>query len=1133
MVPPRVVGLTAGRGAGAYVELRAHTGFSFGTAAVTPEALAGRAAALGYPALGLTDAADLGGVVRFALACRRAGVTPIVGLELAVTPDPGAPDADDPTPRPVALLARTREGYRALAALVTRARSGNLAAWAGEDAGRAAGAPARGRPHVPWREVAALAGGGRDLVLLTGPTVGPLAARVRRGDRAGAARLLGIYREAFGDALAVEVQLHHAGRREEALAGALAALAERERARWAVAGDVRYVDAAGRRAFDVLLALRHGTTLDAAAERGLLLPNDEWTLHAPAAVAERWRGRGAGVAATGEVAALCGDGFALPWARPALPHFAVPGGLAADAFLARCVDEGARERWGDGFGEAQRAQLAHELDVVRRLGFAGFFLIMWDAVREARRRGIMCQGRGSAANSAVAYTLGITAVDPVRHGLLFERFLSEARADGLTEAPDIDLDVEADRREELLDYVYATYGRAHAALACVAQTYSASTAVLDVCRAYGVPPATAHALSKRLHYVDPAEGAAALRGGLAAAHGLDVAAPRGDALAQAVAAFEGLPRLRSTHPGGFVLSAEPLAAAAPVEPTTMGRTILQYDKDDLDALGVPKFDFLGLGSLSAVRRAFDLVEQRTGERPEIYRLPPDDPATFATVAAGDTVGMFQIESRAQIASLVHTRPERLYDLVVQVALIRPGPIVAKFVHPYTRRRRGQERVEYPAGMEPVLAPILARTCGIPIFQEQAMRLAVDVAGYTAAEADGLRRTMGHQRKAARLAAAIAELEARMAARGVDPGVAGQLAEDLKVFANYGFPESHAWSFALVAYATAWCKTHEPAAFYAGLLDAQPMGFYSVATLVHDARRRGVEVRLPCLAFGEAACTLEERDDAPDRPALRVGWRQVRGLGAGALARLTAARARSPFRGVADAVRRAALAREEAAALARAHAFAVWVPDRRRAAWEALRAVGDTLPLAPARPAPAGPDDDDSYDDPRDGYAPPPPDPHAAVTADYNAMGLSTAGHPMDRYREWCARVGAASSDQLARCRGGERVVAAGLVTARQAPATAKGTVFLMLEDAHGTSNVIVPARVDARDREGVRHAAFVLAYGRAERDGPLVNVVAQRVEGFGPEVLRGAAVARVGHGPMATLAAADDPPLRHRSHDFR
>ena len=369
--------------------------------------------------------------------------------------------------------------------------------------------------------------------------------------------------------------------------------------------------------------------------------------------------------------------------------------------------------------------------------------------------------------------------------------------------------MEADRREELLNYVYAKYGRAHAALTGVVQKYSASTAVQDVCRAYGVPVETAFALSKRVHRLDPAAGAAALAAGLAAEHGLDVTTPRGRAIVAAAAAFEGLPRMRSTHPGGFVLSSRPLAECAPVEPTTMGRTILQYDKDDLGLLGIPKFDFLGLGALTAVRRAFDLLERRTGARPTLYDLPQDDPETFAMIAAGDTVGTFQIESRAQIASLVHTRPERMYDLVVQVALVRPGPIIGKFVRPYTERRRGRAEIEYPGGLDALLAPILGRTQGVPIFQEQAMRLAMEVGGYNAAEADALRRTMGHESKAARLHAALATLRDRMIAKGITPDVAAQLADDLKGFGHYGFPESHAWSFAYIAYATAYLKAHQP------------------------------------------------------------------------------------------------------------------------------------------------------------------------------------------------------------------------------------------------------------------------------------------------------------------------------------
>ncbi|GJG88276.1 error-prone DNA polymerase [Gemmatimonadetes bacterium T265] len=1095
-----------------FVELRAHSAFSFGTSSAAPEQLVTRAAELGYTSIGLTDASDLGGVVRFTLACRRLKLRPVVGVELLVDG------------RPMALLARTAEGYRHLAALVTRARSGRLAEWSRDDAGRAAKAPPRGHPQVRWRDVAERAAG---LTLLTGPTRGHLGALLRRGQRGEAERLLAEWREAFAGAggethLAVEVQLHHAGRREEALAGALAALAERAGVRWAVTNDSRYVGEAGRRAFDVLVALRHGTTLDDAAARGLLLPNELWGLPSPEAVARRWTGREAGVEATAEIAEACGgnDGFELSWARPALPDVPLSDGHTSyadvDALLRARVEAGARVRWGDSLSARQRAQIEHELGVIGRLGFAGFFLVMWDAVREAERRNILCQGRGSAANSAVAYVLGITAVDPVEHGLLFERFLSAARADGLTEAPDIDVDVEHDRREELLDYVYRQYGRAHAAIACIVQTYSAPTAVQDVCRAYGVPVEVAFALSKRLHHVDPEEGAAALRDGLAAEYGLsaagfDPATPRGDALLRAVAAFEGVPRMRSTHPGGFVLSAEPLADTCPVEPTTMGRTILQYDKDDLDALGIPKFDFLGLGALSMVRRAFDVVERRSGVRPHLYRLPQDDPETFAMISAGDTFGTFQIESRAQISSLVHTRPEKMYDLVVQVALIRPGPIVAKFVRPYVERRRGRASVDYPAGLEARLKPILGRTQGLPIFQEQAMALSVELAKYKPEEADELRRTMGNQRKLPRLMAALETLRIRMVEGDVPEEVAAKLTEDLRSFANYGFPESHAWSFALIAYATAWLKRHEPAAFYAGLLNAQPMGFYSVSTLVHDARRHGLEVRLPCLVAGAAECTIEERDGAPDAPALRVGWKLVRGLGDGALARLTAARAAGSFGSVADVVRRAGLTRAEATALARAHAFATWEPDRRRAAWEALRAAGDALPLAPARDAGEG------------GYAPSAPDAHAGVSADYHALGLSVAGHPMARHRPWCDRVGALHSAGVARCRGGTQVVTAGLVIVRQKPSTAKGTVFLLLEDEHGTLNVIVNRRLVERCREAVHRAVFVVVYGRAECEGALVNVVARAVEPLE------AVVAANGGSPND---GAPDAGFAYRSHDF-
>lgn len=1063
-----------------YAELRAHSAFSFGAAATAPETLAARAAALGYRTLGLTDCADLGGVVRFTLECRRQEIKPVIGIELVV---------DD---HPLALLARTAEGYRNISALVTLSRSGRLERWTKDDApgpnGRrkttgGAAAPPRGRPAVRSSDLLAHAEG---LILLSGPPSGRLATLLRAGRRHDAARLLGEWREAAGgDNVAIEVHHHAAGRGEEALAAALIDFAEREGVQWMVAGDPRYALPEERRALDVLTALRHDCTIDDAAARGLLLPNDEWMLQPPEHVAERWAGRERGLEASLEIASRCD--FDLSWVRPPLPAFPVPEGRTPDDWLRERAFEGARERWGDEISEAQRAQIEHELTVIAKLGFAGFFLVMHDAVREARARRILCQGRGSAANSAVTFCLGVTAVDPVKHGLLFERFLSESRVDGLTEAPDIDVDIEHDRREELLDYMYERYGRPHAAIACIVQMYSAPTAIQDAMRAYGYPAELAFSLSKRLHYSEASTGVEKLREGMAKEYGLDVDTPRGEALLQAIAAFDGLPRMRSTHPGGFALSAAPIGEYCPVEPTTMGRTILQYDKDDLDAVGIPKFDFLGLGALAMVRRSFDVIEARTGMRPQLYTLPQDDPKTFAMIALGDTLGTFQIESRAQIASLVHTKPERLYDLVVQVALIRPGPIQARFVNPYTERRRGREEVTYP---HPDLEPILARTMGIPIFQEQAMRISQALAGYTAAEADELRRTMGNQRKQARLAAALERLRTRMIERGVDAEVAGRIAEDLASFANYGFPESHAWSFALIAYATAYLKAHHPTEFTVGILNAQPMGFYSVSTLVQDARRHGVEVRLPCLAGGAADCTAEETGD-PARPALRLGWRFIRGIGDKSLEALGAARAGGEFDGIADVVRRARLTRADATALARAHAFAAWEPDRRRAAWQALRAVGDTLPLAPSR---------------ADSFAPRPIEHHAAVVADYNALGLSISGHPMERFRPWLRKIGARDSAELQRCRNGEQVIIAGLVIVRQRPQSAKGTVFILLEDEHGQTQVIVSRKMDEAHREVVRFSTFLAVYGRVERDGPLASLVAtafkrldERIEGDGGE----------------------------------
>ena len=1059
-----------------FVELRARSAFSFGDGTATPEALVARAEELGYTALGLTDAADLGGIIRFALAAREHGIRPIAGAELRV----GG--------RPAAFLARDETGFRNLAALVTRARLDNR----------------RGQPGVSFAEMRERSTG---LHALTGPAAGPIASRLRTGKPAEAARELSRWREVFGGRLAVEVQLHHASGAEAALADALIELAERHRVPWVVTNEPRYLDDSGRRVHDLLTALRAGVDVDTAFRRGMLLPNGEWRLKSPAEMARCWEGREAGIEESRRIAGECS--FDLQWLRPPLPCFPLPPGENDNSFLRAQVYAGAAERWGS-IGARERKQIEHELGVVQRLGFAGFFLVMWKAVRFARSQGILCQGRGSAANSAVAFCLGITAVDPVKHNLLFERFLSEARTDGLTEAPDIDVDFEMHRREEVLNYIYDSYGREHAAITCTTQVYRAPSALQDAMRALGYSTELALQLSKRLHRHRPAEGADLLEKELAKRFGLDTEDARGRALLAALRAMDDLPRMRSTHVGGFVLSSAPLGEHMPIERTTMGRTILQFDKDDLDAVGVPKFDFLGLGGLTAVRLAFDAIEQRTGKRLELYNLPQDDPKTFEMISRGDTIGTFQIESRAQIQSILQTRPEYLYDLVVQVALIRPGPIQGEFVSPYTRRRRGLEEVKYlQPELEPVLRPILERTYGIPIFQEQAMSIAMALGGFSAAEADELRRAMGHSRKRDRLLTTLQKLHERFIANGLTRNTADHLVAQLEGFGNYGFPESHAWSFALIAYATAYLKAHFPTEFLLGLLNAWPMGFYAPATLVHDARRAGVTVLPPCLRDGEWECTFTKCESAKVRKcesggeghsalrtphsALRIGWRHIRGLGKKTREALQAARIDGPFTSVEDVIRRAGLGRTEALHLARAGAFEAWEPGRRKAAWEALRAAGDLLPLAPTRRLPFEPQELAGQE---------------LIFLDYLATGICVHGHPMEHLRPRLRSAGFASSSDLRWIPPNTPITVAGLVVARQHPETSKGTVFVLLEDEEGLINVIVPAKLYAANREVVKFSPFLLVEGRFERKGPVMNVVGRK---------------------FRTLKAA---PIVSRSHDF-
>ena len=1034
-----------------YTELRPHTAFSFGDGSITPERLIARAAELGYDAIGITDTADLGGIVRAVMEGKSRGVRVIAGAELRVDGHPAA------------FLARTAQGYRNLAALVTASRVGTWRTW-----DKATAAKERGQPGVTWAQVCEHSAG---LHALTGPASGAIASFLRAGDQPGAAKQLDEWREVFGERLAVEVQMHHVGGDEAALAGALIALSQWCAVPWVVANDPRYVDDTSRLVHDMLTALRYGYDIEGAERAGVLHPNGEWRLLSPADMRQRWRRAEQGIEESARIASLCG--FDLAWMRPPMPTFAVPEGSNDIAFLREKLYEGARERWGPQLSDAQRNQLEHELAVINKLGFAGFFLVMWDAVHFARSRGILCQGRGSAANSSVAYCLGITAVDPVKHGLLFERFLSEVRVDGKAEAPDIDVDFEHDRREEVLDYVYEKYARPHAAIACIVQTYRAPNAVLDSMRALGYPVELATSISKQLHRYDPRDAAIHMQEKYAQEAGLDVTTPRVKGLLKAIAGFEGLPRLRATHVGGFVLSSSPLGDWLPIEQTTMGRTIVQFDKDDLDAVGVPKFDFLGLGGLAMIRRAFDVIERRTGEHLEMYNLPYDDKETYAMVSRGETVGTFQIESRAQISSIVHTKPEHLYDIVVQVALIRPGPIQAKFVRPYTQRRRGRERVTF---LHPKLEPILARTQGIPIFQEQAMAIAMALGGYTGGEADELRRTMGNIRKEARLIAALDRLRTRMIGEGITPDLATTICADLMSFANYGFPESHAWSFALIAYATAYLKVHYPTEFFLGLLNAWPMGFYSPATLIHEAKRWGVEVRTPCL--------LARRLGVHDRAV--EGSRSSRtahrlALCAGDGGEVTGEIARGARGGRVHVDRRCGAAREaqpRGGDVPRARGFVQRVGEEPASCRVGSAASVGRHAATWRRPIARR-------------TIPKPMTKHEVIALDYLTTGTSVHGHPMQALRDQLRADGVKDSRELEQMRDRNRIAVAGLVVVRQRPGTAKGTLFLLLEDEHGFMNVIVPNKLVEPNAKVVKYAQFLLVRGRVEREGNAISVLGE------------------------------------------
>ena len=1193
-----------------YAELHCHSAFSLLDGASTPEVLVRRAVELGIRALALTDHDELGGAVRFSRVARAAGLEAIVGTELTIAPAENAPGS----PSHLTLLARTAEGYANLSELVTRGRSGTAETQGArpESTSRVpitnSWAPNRGLPRVTWGELAELGAG---LYALTGCPQGELARRVRAGDGKGARELLDFLGSAFRGYVAVEVW-DHALPEERALADRLLELADRRELPAVASNDVHYALPSGRIVHDVLTCLRHQVTLDEAGTR--LHPNGEWYLKPPSVVWRRWRHRPDVVENTLALAAECS--FRLADLAPTMPGFQVPAGVTTQEYLERLVWRGALERYG-GMGQVRngdpirvapfvpdhltpgltqrvRRQIRHELEVIKRLDLAGYFLTVWDIVRFARRQGILLQGRGSAANSCVCYCLGITAVDPIKFELLFERFLSEERGG----APDIDLDIEHERREEVLQYVYRKYGRERAAMVCETITYRGRSAVRDAARVLSFSTDVADRLAAEVERCEAAEAAAVLENGGLAACGLDPRDRSVAALVHVVRGLDQLPRHRSIHVGGFILSEGPLSRVVSIEPAAMPeRTVIQWDKDDLDFVGLIKIDLLGLGMLTCLAKAIRYIRETRGVAIDLAQLPAGDAEVYRMIQAADTVGVFQIESRAQMNSLPRLKPRNFYDLVVQVALIRPGPIQGEMVHPYVRRRRGEEPVTY---LHPDLELILHRTLGVPLFQEQGMKVAVALAGFTPGQADALRRAMGFKRSREAMALIEPALRAGMTARGIAPDVQDQIVRQLTAFANYGFPESHAASFALLVYASAYLKRYYTPEFYCALLNAQPMGFYAPGTLVHDARRHGVEVRPVDLAYSSWDCTLEpgieedgvrqgrlascraalcrhrrtgggapnvrsttpaapldsrdgnrdHRDSssgtvnrggglkpanldregavgtpertfgarwpvrdrcldsrdmkrgvsvAPDRPALRIGLRYVRGLGSKAEAKLKAAwEAGGPFRSVEEVVRRSGLGLPALKTLAEAGAFrTLWGPGRRSALWEVLAKLAQR-PLAPVGSAGNEP-------------GAPAPHPHAhpklkemtrveLIAADYMTTGLCTHGHPMEHLRATLRAHGVLSAEELKRARSGERVKVAGVVICRQRPGTAKGVCFITLEDETGFSNFVVYVDLFQRYRRTIVRSPVLLIEGIVQNEQDVINVQARRITAIEPAV---------------------------------
>ncbi len=1019
----------------AYAELHCRSNFSFLCGASHPEELVERAQALGYAALAITDECSLSGIVRAHLAARDAGLPLVVGSEIAL--DDGVR---------LALLATDRASYGDLCQLITRGRR----------------QAKKGRYALDRNDIAAFAGG--LLALWMPPDLPPHEAAAPDGPLMQAGRWVAATFPGRGW-LAVEL---FAGAGDRARLAHAAVLALSCGLPQVAAGDVHMHVRARRALQDTLTAIRLGTPL---AECGYaLFPNGERHLRARARLASIYPP--SLLAETLAIAGRCR--FSLDELRYEYPEEIVPPDTTPAAHLAALVEAGLRRRYpAQGVPDAVGALIAHELALIAELGYEPYFLTVHDIVAYAREQGILCQGRGSAANSAVCYALGITEVDPARSSMLFERFISRER----NEPPDIDVDFEHQRREEVIQYIYAKYGRDRAALAATLITYRPKSAVRDVGKALGLDLAQVDRLTRVFAWWD---GREVLPERIREA-GFEPDNPVIVRLVKLANTLLGFPRHLSQHVGGFVIARDLLERMVPVENAAMPeRTVIQWDKDDLDAMGLLKVDCLALGMLSAIRRALAMISQRRGRPLSMQDIPAEDPEVYRMIQAADTVGVFQIESRAQQSMLPRLKPATFYDLVIEVAIVRPGPIQGGMVHPYLRRRQGLEAVTYPSA---AVEDVLARTLGVPIFQEQVMQLAIVAAGFTPGEADQLRRSMAAWRRKGGLEKFEQRLVDGMGARGLSETFARQVYQQILGFGEYGFPESHSASFALLVYVSAWLKHHEPAAFCAALLNSLPMGFYAPAQLVADARRHDVDVRPADVTASEWDCRLEQVDAGT--VALRLGLRLITGLAEAAAQRVVAARRIKAFTTVADLAQRAALDRRELACLANAGALVALAGNRHGAAWEV--AGVERLP-----PLLAGSQGDEAIPQlaaPTEGQD---------IVADYRTQGFTLRRHPLALLRERLSRRRLLTSAEIGETPHGRIVRTAGLVIGRQRPDTASGVVFVTLEDETGATNVIVWRDVSDRQRRELLNSRLMAVYGKVEREGSVVHVIAGRLADLSP-----------------------------------